>query len=96
MRAPCRRRSGGVASLASSTLNQRITELMIELAGPCGVTGPADGGEPAQGIDRVWMFRIGGGTAEMLRNTISERHLGLPREPGPGKDVPFNQLRTNA
>jgi alkylation response protein AidB-like acyl-CoA dehydrogenase len=88
--------AGGVASLASSTLNQRITELMSELAGPCGVTGPADGGEPAQGIDRVWMFRIGGGTAEMLRNTISERHLGLPREPGPSKDTPFNQLRTNA
>lgn len=88
--------TGGVASLANSTLNQRASELMSELAGPCGVTGPADGGEPEQGIDRVWLFRIGGGTAEMLRNTISERHLGLPREPLPGKDVPFNQLRTNA
>ncbi len=88
--------TGGVASLASSTLNQRASELMTELAGPCGVTGPADGGEPEQGMDRVWLFRIGGGSAEMLRNTISERHLGLPREPGPGKDVPFNQLRTNA
>jgi alkylation response protein AidB-like acyl-CoA dehydrogenase len=87
---------GGVASLASSTLNQRASELMTELAGPCGVTGPADGSEPREGMDRVWLFRIGGGSAEMLRNTISERHLGLPREPGPGRDVPFNQLKTNA
>ena len=35
-------------------MNQRASELMSELAGPCGVTGPAQGDEPTQGIDRVW------------------------------------------
>ena len=32
----------------------------------------------------------------MARNIISERVLGMPREPAPDKDLPFREVRTNA
>ena len=35
---------------------------------------------------------IGGGTTEMARDIISERVMGMPREPSPDREVPFSQV----
>lgn len=87
--------AGTVSSLLVARTDIRRTALLSQLAGPAGVAA-APGGEPDIGLARVTTHRIGGGTLEMQLNLVAERHLGLPREPGYDRDMPFNQMRHNA
>ncbi|TCN53594.1 alkylation response protein AidB-like acyl-CoA dehydrogenase [Rhodococcus sp. SMB37] len=68
-----------VTKLVRAEHSQRITNLGLTLAGTAAVTGQ----EPD--ITYPYLFSrcltIAGGTSEIMRNTIAERIIGLPRDP---------------
>ncbi len=78
--------AGLVVKLQGCELNHQISALALDVLGELG---PLHGSSPharAQGAwPYQWMFSlgliIGGGTAQIQKNIIAERGLGLPREP---------------
>ncbi|MEB3070718.1 acyl-CoA dehydrogenase [[Mycobacterium] vasticus] len=68
-----------VTKLLKAESSQHLTELAMELAGTAAVTGDA----PEVTHDYLFArcLTIAGGTSEIMRNTIAERILGLPRDP---------------
>jgi len=78
-----------VMKLALGRILTRGAELGLRIAGP-------------EGLQRhgTWQHQfliapslhIAGGTDEIQKNVVAERVLGLPREPRPDRDLPFDQL----
>jgi alkylation response protein AidB-like acyl-CoA dehydrogenase len=68
-----------VTKLLKAESSQHLTELASDLAGTALITGDA----PAVAHDYLFArcLTIAGGTSEIMRNTIAERILGLPRDP---------------
>ena len=90
--------AGSLLKLFNSTMNVRTSDITMELAGSSGVVWPGEDRASGLGVD--FLFRqatsILSGTSEIQRNIISERVLGLPREPAPDRDLPFSEVRHNA
>jgi alkylation response protein AidB-like acyl-CoA dehydrogenase len=89
-----------VVKLARNTADQRIANLLMDLLGPQASLGGdyewqvrGDAPNTQMRFLRTRALTIGGGTAQIMRNLIGERLLGLAGEPRVDKGVPWNQVR---
>ncbi len=90
--------AGAILRLMGARHAVRRTDIALELAGDgAGVwhEGDAEGLVGTRYLARQGS-ELGGGSTEIQRNIVSERVLGMPREPAADRGVPFNQVRRNA
>jgi len=78
--------AGLIVKLQGCELNHQIAALALDVLGELGPLHHGSPHERAHGAwPYQWMFSlgliIGGGTAQIQKNIIAERGLGLPREP---------------
>ena len=88
-----------IAKLTMSQLSRSFRDIGLRVIGADGMlTGGSDAQSGGQ-LSDLALFSpapsIYGGTDQVQRNIIGERVLGLPKEPGPSRDTPFNQLPKN-
>jgi len=89
---------GSLLKLGTDIVQQRQAEFGLSLSGGSGVAWPPEASAWSEWSHTYLFSRqysIGGGTDEIQRNNVSERVLGLPREPMFDRDVPFNEVPHN-
>lgn len=79
-----------IVKLVACELNQQISALAVDVLGEAGLLTSESPQARSHGAwERRHMFDlamiIGGGTAQIQKNIIAERGLGLPREPKPAR-----------
>ena len=93
-----RKRHPSIGKLWRTIQGRHAAQVAHTLNGPGAVAWTADDRDADYWQYHVLNCRgmsLGGGTDEIQRNTLGERVLGLPREPGPDRDTPFRELPRN-
>ena len=86
---------GSLTKLAQGVHNRRLQEAAVHILGARGqawTDADPEAAATARGFLRAQGNTIEGGTSNVLRNVIAERVLGLPKEPGPDRETPWDQL----
>ena len=94
---------GNIGKLSMSAMVRLQRDIGLRILGADGMLHSYDG-RPANPLHAIVtemaLFAQGppiyGGTDQIQRNIIGERVLGLPKEPGNERTVPFSQLPKNA
>jgi acyl-CoA dehydrogenase len=86
-----------IAKMALTRNMQMTGEFVAKVLGPRMVADTGEWGTYAWNKFVVGTpgMRVAGGTDEVLRNIVSERVLGLPKEPGIDTTSPFKELAQN-
>ncbi len=94
--------AGSIGKVHQGSLNQRLQRLAADLLGPDAMAwdGPnvdLEAWAEAMPFESRAMLRsrantIEGGTTEVNKNIVAERVLGLPREPDPYLDSPWDEV----
>jgi len=77
--------AAAVMKLASTSLGYDIAKLAMDVVGDRALLAPGEANAPAMGMfGTAYMWSLGvliaGGAANIQRNIIAERGLGLPRD----------------
>ncbi len=91
--------AASIGKVHAASLNQRMQLLAADLLGMASTAWPIDGSDwtanmpyEVQGMLRSRANTIEGGTSEVNKNILGERVLGLPREPDPWHDLPWEDV----
>jgi alkylation response protein AidB-like acyl-CoA dehydrogenase len=86
---------GSLLKLNLGIMNPQLAQMALDVTGVHGLiwSGDATEGDNAgEAFLNSRTMAIAGGSNEMQRNIVTERLLGLPREPSFDRDLPFNEV----